>query len=186
MTVETDAGMTFTLQASMPGTRKITRTANLTAGGIAKFGADGVLEKASKSSDVGEDADYRDPKDAKCYEAKFTEWIGIAEDGYPIEIRWTHPGEFETEGWVPRGPTVDSPRGDANSTSIKWEAVEWSGGGTQGALSATRQRTATKDETFVTTSFVTNRFNKVRAALDSFAGSTVSDLVNALKNALKE
>lgn len=186
MTVETDGGATFTIRASIPGTRKITRTANLTAGGLAKFGADGVLEKASASSTGGETADYRDPTDNVCHKTEATEWTFSGEDYNPAN---TYRVDLvEAEGatrarlYINDVFRVMSPTDGSSAYFGSGFAME----GEQTEVTATRSVFATKDEPFVTTSFMTNRFNKVRAALDSFAGSTVSDLVNTLKNALKE
>ena len=225
ITVETDAGMTFTIRASIPRTRKITRTANLTAGGLAKFGADGVLEKAAEgvdyikshqdisgkqdkiletgilkgggagailpaipSSSAGELADYRDPLDNACHKTEVTEWVfsdGVARTLYHNQNPQSHLWYWNNFSQTWDG-TDASPDGSlvAITESESATFLEFNGG--SAGITATRSVFATKGEPFVTTSFVTNRFNKVRVALDSFAGTTVSDLVNALKNALEE
>ena len=105
---------------------KIARTAELTAGGLAKFGADGVLEKATASSAGGEAADYRDPLDNTCHKTTSVagEWSTVTKDGDVWSV-YCHDTSGRSECILqlngisyPNSSTKDV--GDDTATTLTW------------------------------------------------------------------
>lgn len=127
---------------------KIARTAELTAGGLAKFGADGVLEKATASSAGGEAADYRDPTDNVCHrDSVGGEWT--FSDGQEHALTWNEsstqgPGYYSDEGG--RTGFADE---NYSGFAVK-DAVSCYFNDTEVVYAAARRRVATKDHAFVT------------------------------------
>ena len=111
---------------------KLARTANLTAGGLAKFGDDGVLEKAAESSAGGEAADYRDPLDNACHKTTSVagEWSTVTKDGDVLSVyRQDTPGRIYyillcNGRNYPNSSTKDVV--DDTATSLTWVGgVDW-------------------------------------------------------------
>ena len=111
---------------------KLARTAELTAGVLAKFGADGVLEKAAASSAGGEAADYRDPTDNKCHKTTSVagEWSTVTKDGdvwsvYCDDTSGRSECILQRNGKsYPSSSTKDV--GDDTATSLTWvRGVDW-------------------------------------------------------------
>ena len=142
---ETSYSETFVLSVKKSASGKVGSIARTSAtGGIAKLGSDGVLTAATKSSDVGEDGDYRDPTDNVC-RAESSKFVATgAPHGFNDEpiydplvgILWTDDAGGV---WCAIQPITD-----VNFTFYAY------GGGAEGQFTATRQRVASKGETFVT------------------------------------
>lgn len=97
----------------------------------------------------------RDLTNNACANTEFTEWTCSPELPEGFSIIWKD-GTDADEGWTPviGGAILQGrPKGDINSTSLSWDAGDWSGGY---VFTATRSAVCRQGELYVTPSFVTN------------------------------
>ena len=162
---EFDATQTITVTPTATGLTL--NRSNQDPGGLAKFGAGGVLETATNSSDASEFADYRDPLDNVCHmSSELGEWTLKYSDG--VDHHWEYPIVFGKPdlGWPNQWVTSAYPlpdKTDPNETVLVWRAnQDWDQAFT---MTATRQRTATKGEMFVTKDYVDRLIRDLRSEI---------------------
>lgn len=145
------------------------KQSKITASGLLKGDGSGNVTTAMPSSTGGANADYRDPKDAKCYETVDKWAFGGGASEISEEMTVDYRSDETRYHLLLVGADVANT--DAGMTGDEKDIVftVYNPGFFESEPTATRQRVATKDETFVTFDIVSALVHGVKALLGTLA-----------------